>query len=128
MVIINAAACVASAIPTADVAPAQTLSPRMEFDARMMAQTKDGTPQPVHVTIQSWGLSEQRGQNGSLQEIPLRGFYVAHLLSGELSTTIDEQTVKRAPGDYWTVKSGSTMQVMVLGEYAVIETTVFAKE
>ena len=66
--------------------------------------------------------------NGPTYEIPLRGFYLAHLLNGHISATIDGQTAKRSTGDYWTVKGGAAMQVKVFGEYAVLETTVVAKQ
>jgi hypothetical protein len=62
--------------------------------------------------LQSWGISSQKAP----QEIPLRGFYVAHLWGGEIATTIDGQMTKRVSGDYWTLNSGSAMQVTVLGE------------
>jgi len=58
----------------------------------------------------------------------LRGFYTAHLLSGIISTTIDGQTTAHLPGDYWTVKPGAIMQVKVIGEVAVMETIVMAKQ
>jgi hypothetical protein len=89
---------------------------------------KDGSTQPVHVTVQSWGIAGQRSQNGTAQEIPLRGFYVAHLLSGHISAMINGRTTEHLPGDYWTIKAGSTMQVKVLGEFAMLETIVAAKQ
>lgn len=65
--------------------------------------------------------------NSVTHEIPQRGFYIAHLLSGSISTTIDGETTEQPPGAYWTVKAGATMQVKVLGEFAVLETIVAAK-
>jgi hypothetical protein len=38
------------------------------------------------------------------------------------------QTTNHLPGDYWTVKLGATMTVKALGEYAMFETIVLAKE
>jgi hypothetical protein len=118
---------VAIAIPLAG-ATAENLSPTMEFEGRTTTSAKSGAAQPVHLAIQSWGLIGQRGRNDTAQEIPLHGFYVAHLLSGDISTTIDGQTAKRLPGDYWTVKAGATMQVKVFGEYAMLETIVVTKD
>ena len=109
-------------------AMAEILSPSLEFEARTTTPMKSGVAQPAHVSVQSWGLVGQRGQNGTAQEIPLHGFYVAHLLSGSISTMIDGQTSKHLPGDYWSVKSGATMQVKVLGEYAMLETIVVSKQ
>ena len=55
----------------------------------------------------------------------LRG---AHLLSGQLSATIDGQTTEHLPGDYWTVKAAATMQVKVVGEVTALETTIVGKQ
>jgi quercetin dioxygenase-like cupin family protein len=100
----------------------QTLSPTAVFEGNIATPAKNGETQAVRVSVQSWGIADQE------HEIPLRGFYVAHLLSGQISTIIDGQTAEHMPGDYWTVKSGATMQVKVVGEIAVLETTVVAKE
>jgi hypothetical protein len=114
----------ALAISALGANPTEALEARPEFDAKMTTPSKQGPAQPVHVTVQSWGVSQQN----AAQEIPLRGFYVAHLLGGEIATTIDGQMTKRVAGDYWTVSPGSAMQVTVLGEFAVLETIVVAKQ
>src|SRR5262249_11448758 len=109
-------------------AMAQELYPIQKFEGRTTTPAKEGVTQGVHVSVQSWKIAGHRDRDEVAQEIPLRGFYVAQLLSGDISTTIDGQTTRRAPGDYWTVKTGATMQVKVLGEFAVLETTVVAKQ
>jgi quercetin dioxygenase-like cupin family protein len=114
-------ALVAIAIPLAG-AMAQALAPTSVFEGNATTPAKDGAAQAVHVSVQSWGIAGQE------HEIPLRGFYVAHLLSGQISTTIDGQTTDHLPGDYWTVKSGAAMRVKVVGDVAVLETTTVAKE
>jgi hypothetical protein len=121
------AAAAAIAIPLAG-AMAQTISPSVVFEGNTTIPARDGATQAVRVSIQSWGLVGQRGNNGIRYEIPLRGFYVAHLLSGDISSTIDGQTTRQTPGAYWTVKSGATMQVNALSEVAVLETTVVSKQ
>jgi quercetin dioxygenase-like cupin family protein len=103
---------------------AQTLEPRPVFEATLAAPVKNGAAQPANISIQSWELPNQEG---AAHEIPLRGFYVAHLLSGDVSVTVDGQTAAYVPGDYWAVKPGATMQVKVLSELAVLETIVAAK-
>ncbi len=115
------AALVAIAVPLAG-AMAQALSPTPVFEGNTTAPAKDGATQAVHVSVQAWRIAGQE------EEVPLRGFYVAHLLSGQVSTTIDGQTVEHLPGDYWTVKSGASMRVKVVGEVAVLETIVVAKQ
>jgi hypothetical protein len=100
---------------------AGTLSPTTVFEGNTIARAKDGATKPVHVVIQSWRI-------GATQEIPLRGFYLAHLLGGHISATIGGQTVEHLPGDYWTIKPGAAMQIKVLGQFAVLETIVVAKQ
>jgi uncharacterized cupin superfamily protein len=112
-------ALVAIAVPLAG-AMAQALSPSATIVFE--GNTTTGTTQAAHIVVQSWVIGGQE------REIPLGGFYVAHLLSGAISTTIDGQTTERLPGDYWTVKAGAGMRVKVVGEVAVLETTVVAKQ
>jgi quercetin dioxygenase-like cupin family protein len=100
---------------------AQALSPSPVYEANTTVPAKNGATEAVHVSVQSWGIS------GPEHEIPLRGFYVAHLLSGQISATIDGQTTQHLPGDYWTVRAGAAMRVRVVGEVAVLETTVVSK-
>jgi quercetin dioxygenase-like cupin family protein len=120
-------ALVAIVIPLVE-AMAESLSPTKVFDGNTTTPIKGGATQAVHLSVQSWGIAGERGGKGTAQEIPLQGFYVAHLLSGDISTTIAGQTTQHLPGDYWTIKSGATMQVKVLGEYAMLETIVVSKE
>jgi hypothetical protein len=82
------AALVAIAIPLAG-AIAQALSPTLAFEGNTATPAKNDATQTVHIVVQSWGIAGQE------DEIPLRGFYVAHLLSGQISTTIDGQMTDR---------------------------------
>jgi quercetin dioxygenase-like cupin family protein len=116
-----AAVLILTAIPLAS-AIGQALAPTPVFEE---TTTTSGPEQPVRVSIQSWGIS---GQDHAAHEIPLPGFYVAHLISGHISATIDGRTVEHLPGDYWGVKLGSSMQVKVLGEVAVLETILVSKQ
>ena len=102
-------------------ATAQTLSPTPVFEGNATVPAKDGATQAAHVSVQAWRIAGQE------DELPLRGFYVAHLLSGQISTTIDGRTLEHLPGDYWTVKTGASMRVKAVGEVAVLETIVVAK-
>jgi quercetin dioxygenase-like cupin family protein len=88
-----------------------------------LASNQPATP-AANVSVQSWELM---GPQGTLHELPLTGFYVAHLLSGAAATTIDGQTTQQPPGAYWTVKPGATMQVKVESEMVVIETIAVTK-
>ena len=99
------------------------LSANTMFEAKAFAPPASGGA-PVHFNVQSWEIPSQ---NGATHAIPLAGFYVAHLLSGDIATTIDGQTTDHVPGAYWSVKAGATMQVRVLSEFAVLETLVPTK-
>jgi len=103
---------------------AETLQPIPEFDTKVMTPALGGGSLPVRITVKSWELGNLDG----VQEIPLQGFYIAHLLSGEINSTVEGQTAPRTTGDYWSVKSGAAMQVEVLGESAVLETIAVAKQ
>jgi hypothetical protein len=99
-------------------ARAQALSPTPVFEGATTTFAKDGPTQAVHISVQAWAIAGQE------KEIPLRDFYVAHLISGQLSATIGGQTTAHLPGDYWAVKAGAGMRVKAVGEVAVLETTV----
>jgi uncharacterized cupin superfamily protein len=114
-------AFVAIAVPWAG-AMAEALSPTAVFEGNTTMSAKDGGTQVAHISVQSWRIAGQE------DELPLRGFYVAHLLSGQISTTIEGQTMEHLPGDYWTVKAGASMRVKVVGEVAVLETIVVTKQ
>ena len=101
---------------------AQVLSSTPVFEGTTTMLGKNGATQAVQIAVQSWAITGQE------REIPLRGFYVAHLITGQISATVDGKTTAHLPGDYWTVKAGATMQVKVVGEVAVLETTVIVKE
>jgi len=118
------AALALTALPLAGVA-GQTLTPSPVFKGKIMALDKNGTTQPLEVSVQTW---EFTGREGALHEIPLRGFYVAHLLNGDISTTIDGQTTTHPADAYWAVKSGATMRVKVNGQVAKLETITFSKQ
>jgi hypothetical protein len=103
-------------------AAAEALSPALVFEGKTMVQAKDGTTQSAHVSVQSWRIA------GPEEELlPLRVFYIAHLLSGQIRAKIDGQTIEHLPGDYWTVNAGVVMRVKAVGEVAVLETIVVAK-
>jgi hypothetical protein len=113
-----------AAMPLAATFAQTTLSPRSVFVFGESAPAANAGGQPVRVTVQSWAIPSR---NGEVYELPLRGFYVAHLQAGDIATTVDGQTTEREPGSFWTVKSGASMQVKVMGEFALLETIVPAK-
>ncbi len=48
------------------------------------------------------------------------GFQITELKTGEVQTTIDGQTVKRRPGEFWVVRPGQTYAVRNLGGLVVL--------
>ena len=119
------AALIAAVLPQA---AAESLSPTPIFEGSVTTPTRAGGAENVSVSVQSWGIKGERRGKGPAQEIPVRGFYLAHVLSGKISATIDGVTTLHLPGDYWAVKPGAVMQVTALGEYAMLETTVISKK
>jgi quercetin dioxygenase-like cupin family protein len=106
-------------------AMAQTRAPSPISDEHATIQTKAGATETVHTTVQVWPLP---GQGDGTHEIPIRGFYMAHLTGGHVAATVGNRTTNYLPGDFWVVPAGAVMQVKVLGEGALLETTVVAKQ
>jgi hypothetical protein len=79
-----------------------------------------GPVTPVRVALKRWHLAGQ----GVPIEIREPGFYVAHLISGNVSTEIGGTTTHRAPGDFWNVEQGSRMVITINkpGEEALMQT------
>jgi hypothetical protein len=102
---------------------AETLSPNsVLFEGNATTTGKDGTTKSAQFSIQSWGITGK-----DYVTIPIHEFYVAHLISGQVSAKSEGQTVEHLPGDYWTVKPSQAMQIKAVGEIAVLETIVVSK-
>jgi hypothetical protein len=87
--------------------------------ATTVLDTDVAVPSPAHVTVQSWALPEA---DHAPQAFPKRGYFIAHLLSGRIETTLDGQTAARTPDEYWSVGNDQPMTVRVLGQSALLET------
>jgi hypothetical protein len=94
------------------------------YEGTITTQTAEGAAKPVHLAVQSWTIAN----DGAAHEIPLAGFYVAQLQSGNIAATVAGETIDYRSSDFWTVKAGATMSVKVLSELAVIETVAPAKQ
>lgn len=83
------------------------------------ARTK-GPATPLRVELKQWHLA---GQDLPI-EIPNQGFYVAHLVWGDVSTEIAGVSTVRNPGDFWTVEKGAKMVITIKapGEEALLQT------
>jgi hypothetical protein len=113
-----------TAIPLAN-AIGQALAPTRVYEEKTTTRAENGAEQSVRASFQCWVVA---GDDDAAREIPLPGFYVAHLISGHVSATIGGQTTDHLPGEYWGVKVGSTMQVKALGQGALLETIVVSKQ
>jgi len=67
------------------------------------------------------------GPGKSAPEVPVAGFIVTELKSGAAETTIDNQTTKRRPGEFWVVRPGQKYAVKSLGEVAVLHAILFTQ-
>jgi hypothetical protein len=92
-----------------------------ESRTTMTIQSKAGPPEAVSVSVRVWKVSNEDSQ------IPLHGFYLARVVTGDVLATIDGRSAHHLPGEYWSVAAGSTMTVKTLGETAALETTAPSK-
>ena len=66
------------------------------------------------------------GPGKSAADLPVGGYVVTELTSGEAETTIDDRTAKRRPGEFWVVRPGQKYGVKSLGAMVVLHVTVFS--
>jgi hypothetical protein len=79
------------------------------FSGTLKPTNPKGTTLPLHVEFKEWDVA---GGGRSL-ELPEQGFYVAHLVSGEITTQVGDKSQVRRPGDFWTVEKGTRMVVQI---------------
>ena len=68
------------------------------------------------------------GPGKSAPDVPLAGFGVTELKSGEVEMTIDGQTTRRRPGDFWLVRPGQKYAIKSLGAMAVLHVVIFTRK
>ncbi len=68
------------------------------------------------------------GPGKSAPAIPVIGLGVTELKAGEMETTIDGQTVRRRPGDFWVVRPGQKYSIRSLGGMVVLHVIVFIRK
>jgi len=78
----------------------------------------------VRIEVQDLILGAGKGQTN----VPLSGFHVTELESGEIETSIDGHVERRKPGNFWIVHPGQTYQVRNLAGMAVLHTVVITKK
>jgi quercetin dioxygenase-like cupin family protein len=78
---------------------------------------------PLNVQIKVWTLDPSSKHRKFA--LPLSGFYVANCISGRITTTINNISEKRSPGEFWIVPQGTSMLVQLEGQNASLQTIVF---
>lgn len=68
------------------------------------------------------------GPGKSAPETSVQGFGVTELKSGEVETTIDGQTKRRRPGDFWVVSPGQKYAIKNLAGMVVLHAVIFTKK
>ncbi len=68
------------------------------------------------------------GPGKSAPEVPTTGFAIVELKSGEVETMIDDQTVRRRPGDYWVVRPGTRYAIKNLDGLVVLHSFIFTRK
>lgn len=68
------------------------------------------------------------GPGQSAAELPTTGITVLEVKSGEVETTIDGQTARRGPGDFWVVRPGQKVAMKSLGGMVVLEAFIFTRK
>ena len=61
------------------------------------------------------------GPGRSAPDLAVPGFAITQLRSGEVETTIDGQTARRRPGDFWVVRPGQKYALKNLGGLVVLQ-------
>lgn len=91
-----------------------------QLSQTMAPSRAKGPATPLRVELKQWHLA---GQDVPI-EIREPGFYVAHLIWGDVSTEIGGVNTVRNPGDFWTVEKGAKMVITIKapGEEALIQT------
>lgn len=90
------------------------------FSGTLKPTNPKGAAVPLHVEFKEWDIT---GGDRSM-ELPDQGFYVAHLVSGDVTTKMGDKSQLRHPGDFWTVEKGTRMVVQIKPptESALLET------
>lgn len=68
------------------------------------------------------------GPGKSTPDVPVHGFGVTELKSGEVETTIDGQTVRRRPGDFWLLQPGQKYGLNNLGGVVVLHVVILTRK
>lgn len=104
--------------PSAEINVRSFLVPRRRSEATTAYLTRAGKPQQVKLILQSWGVPHTQER----LSFPEKGFLVAYLRAGAMTTIINGEEQKRLAGEFWTVPQGAEMSFDVTSETATLET------
>ncbi len=79
----------------------------MRFSEVVQATNAKGSAVPLKVEIKEWNVT----RSDRAAEISDQGFYIVHLLSGQVTTEIAGKTAARNTGDFWSVEKGQHMTI-----------------
>ena len=79
------------------------------FSEVVRARNTKGSAVPLKVEIKEWNVT----RSDRAAEISDQGFYIVHLLSGQVTTEIAGKSTARNPGDFWVVEKGQRMAISI---------------
>jgi len=77
------------------------------FSEMVRPTNAKGAANPLKVEVRQWTVS----RSAKAFEMPDLGFYIVHLVYGEIITEIAGKTTPHHPGDFWVVEKGQHMAI-----------------
>ena len=68
------------------------------------------------------------GPGKSAPAVTFNGFRITELKAGEVETTIDGQSARRRPGEFWVVRPGQTYAIRNLGGMVVLHVVTLVRK
>jgi hypothetical protein len=77
------------------------------FSDLVRLRNAKGAAVPLKVEIKQWTVT----RSARAFDMQDQGFYIVHLISGQITTDIAGKTSLRHPGDFWVVEKGQHMAI-----------------
>jgi hypothetical protein len=77
------------------------------FSEILRLKNAKGATVPLKVEVKEWAVT----RSARPFEMPDQGFYIVHLISGQITTDIAGKTTVRHTGDFWVVEKGQRMAI-----------------
>jgi hypothetical protein len=94
-----------------------TLTVREHFAGTLTYRTKTGATRSVRVALRQWVITGKT----AVARFPQPGFLLVQLSAGDVTTAIAGKRQERNPDEFWTVPTGTVMQVEAGKEQAVLD-------